>query len=190
MKTINNIILASALSLVFVGCAGDRYHRSTGAYFDDKATTAKVKTDLLVSPDVKGRDVKIEVYQGRVQLAGFVDSQHEKDCAGNIARRVNGVQWVKNDLVVKNQLPAAPCVPVSQTQTTTRTTVTTTSSVNEPAGASNTQGSSGGGIGVGAHVGPVGAGVNVGGGTGVGAGAHVGSVGAGVNVGGAPKNNP
>ena len=64
-------------------------------------------------------------------------------------------------------------------------TATTTyrSSVNEPAGA-NTQGSTGSGVGAGAHVGPVGAGVNAGGGTGVVAGVHVGPVGAGANVGG------
>jgi hyperosmotically inducible periplasmic protein len=190
MKTIKNIVLTSALSLVFVGCAGDRYHRSTGAYIDDKATTAKVKTDLLADPMVKGTEVKVEVYQGKVQLAGFCDTMQQKERAGEVARRVNGVQWVKNDLVVKNQMPGIPYgQPV--TRTTTRTTVTTTSSVNEPAGA-NMQGSSGPGVGAGAHVGPVGAGVNAGGGTGVGAGAHVGPVGAGVNVGGsgASGNNP
>jgi len=133
MKTIKNIVLASALSLVFVGCAGDRYHRSTGEYIDDKATTAKVKTDLYADPLVKGTQVKVRTYEGKVQLSGFVDTMQQKDRASQIARRVNGVQWVKNDLVVKNQLPGVPYgQPV--TRTTTRTTVTT-SSVNEPAGA-------------------------------------------------------
>jgi len=164
---------------MFVGCAGDRYHRSTGMYIDDKALTAKVKTDLFSDPDVKGSEVKIEVYGGKVQLAGFVDTQQQKERAGDIARRVNGVQWVKNDLIVKNQMP----------QGYPATAYSTSGSVNEPAGASNQgnqnmQGSTGRGIGVGAHVGPVGAGANVGGGSGVGAGAHVGPVGAGANVGG------
>ncbi|MGZ5567361.1 MAG: BON domain-containing protein [Limisphaerales bacterium] len=180
MKTIKNIVLASALSLVFVGCAGDRYHRSTGTYIDDSTLHAKVKTDLLTEPGVSGHAVKVEVYQGRVQLAGFVDTQQQKECAGNVARRVNGVQWVKNDLVVKNQVPQSPCVPTVSTSST---------SIYEPAGA-NQQGSSGSGVGAGAHVGPVGAGVNVGGGEGVGAGAHVGPVGAGAHVGGTPRNSP
>jgi len=182
MKTIKNIVLASVLSAMFVGCAGDRYHRSTGMYIDDKALTAKVKTDLFSDPDVKGSEVKIEVYGGKVQLAGFCDTQHQKDRAGEIARRVNGVQWVKNDLIVKNQMPQG--MPATAYR----------SSVNEPAGASNQgnqnmQGSTGRGIGVGAHVGPVGAGVNAGGGSGVGAGAHVGPVGAGANVGGSGNVN-
>jgi hyperosmotically inducible periplasmic protein len=170
MKTIKNIVLAAALSAIFVGCAGDRYHRSTGVYIDDKATTAKVKTDLLADPVVKGSEVKVEVYGGKVQLAGFVDTQQQKDRAADIARRVNGVQWVKNDLIVKNQAPQNYPPNTSYR-----------SSINEPAGA-NMQGSTGRGIGAGAHVGPVGAGANVGGGSGVGAGAHVGPVGAGANA--------
>jgi len=166
---------------MFVGCAGDRYHRSTGVYIDDKATTAKVKTELLADPIVKGTEVKIEVFGGKVQLAGFVDTQQQKDRAGEITRHVDGVQWVKNDLIVKTQVPQS--YPATATSTTYRS-----GTVNEPAG-SNIQGSSGRGIGAGAHVGPVGAGVNAGGGTGVGGGAHVGPVGAGVNVGGS-GNNP
>jgi len=168
---------------MFVGCAGNRYHRSTGMYLDDKSTTAKVKTDLFSDPVVKGSEVKVEVYGGKVQLAGFCDTQQQKDRAGDIARRVSGVQWVKNDLIVKNQMPQN--MPATTGYSTSR------SSVNEPAGA-NTQGSTGSGIGAGAHVGPIGAGAHVGGGSGVGAGAHVGPVGAGANVGGSanPPSNP
>jgi len=132
MKTIKNIVLTSALLLVFAGCAGDRYHRSTGVYFDDKATSAKIKADLYSDPMVSGTDVRVRVYQGKVQLAGFVDCQQEKDRAGEVARRINGVQWVKNDLIVKSQMPGCPpsTVPVVRTYK---------SSVNEPAGA-NAQG--------------------------------------------------
>jgi len=127
MKTIKNIVLASALSLVFVGCAGDRYHRSTGAYFDDKATTAKVKADLFSDPVVKGSEVKVKTFEGKVQLSGFVDTQQQKDRAAEITRHINGVQWVKNDLIVKAQLP--------QTYPTARAGAYR-GSINEPAGAS------------------------------------------------------
>jgi hypothetical protein len=126
MKAIKNIVLTSALLLVFAGCAGDRYHRSTGAYFDDKGTSAKIKADLYSDPMVSGTDVRVRVYQGKVQLAGFVDCQQEKDRAGEIARRINGVQWVKNDLIIKSQMPGG-----IQYAPTVRTYK---SSVNEPAG--------------------------------------------------------
>jgi len=117
MKTIRNILLASTLSLVIAGCAGDRYHRSTGAYIDDKSTTAKVKADLLSDPVVKGSEVKVHAFQGKVQLSGFVDTQQQKDRAAEIARRINGVQWVKNDLIVKTQLPRNPGAPTSPAPT-------------------------------------------------------------------------
>ncbi|MDB6059634.1 MAG: uncharacterized protein JWO95_3478 [Verrucomicrobiales bacterium] len=132
MKTIKNIVLAAALSVVFVGCAGDRYHRSTGAYIDDKSTTAKVKADLLADPCVRGTQVKVKTYHSKVQLSGFVDTQMEKDRAAEVARRVNGVQWVKNDLIVKNQLPQNPGAPTSPAPTTGGYY---RGSINEPAGA-------------------------------------------------------
>jgi hypothetical protein len=128
MKTIKNLLLATILTAVFVGCAGDRYHRSTGAYIDDKATTAKVKADMFSDSIVKGSDVKVKCYQGKVQLSGFVDNQQQKDRAAEIARRVGGVQWVKNDLIVKTALPQNPYA-------TTSTTYRNSGSFNEPAGA-------------------------------------------------------
>lgn len=131
MKTIKNIVLAAALSVVFVGCAGDRYHRSTGAYIDDKATTAKVKADMFSDPCVRGSEVKVKTYHSKVQLSGFVDTQMQKDRAGEVARRVNGVQWVKNDLIVKTQLPQNPGAPTSPAPAGYYR-----GSVNEPAGAS------------------------------------------------------
>jgi hypothetical protein len=160
MKTIKHIVLASALSMMFVGCAGDRYHRSTGAYIDDKSTTAKVKADLLSDPIVKGSQVKVQTYGGKVQLAGFVDSQQQKNRAGEIARRVNGVQWVKNDLIVKAQAPMGAPATASGYRT-----------FNEPAGA---------GVNAGVNAGSTGAGVSAGANAG-GAGAS-GSVGTSGNV--------
>jgi len=131
MKTIKNILLTSAIAIAFVGCAGDRYHRSTGAYLDDKATTTKVKADLFSDPVVRGSEVKVKTYQGKVQLSGFVDNQQQKDRAGEIARRINGVQWVKNDLIVKTQLPQNPGAPTSPAPGASYN-----GSFNEPAGAS------------------------------------------------------
>jgi len=112
-KTIRLLCLMAGFSLpiaVFVtatGCAGDRYHRSTGAYLDDKSISTKVKTEMLADPLVKGTQVKVKTFQGKVQLSGFVDTTGQKDRAAEIARRVKGVEWVKNDLVVKNALPGA-----------------------------------------------------------------------------------
>ncbi len=95
------VCLGLGIAAVNTGCSGDRYHRSTGTYIDDKSVQAKVKSDLLADPDVKGLAVNVEVNNGRVQLSGFVDTLAQKNRAAELARSVNGVKYVKNDLVVK-----------------------------------------------------------------------------------------
>ena len=95
------VCLGLGVAVLSTGCAGDRYSRSTGTYIDDKAVEAKVKSDLLADETVKGLAVNVEVNNGRVQLSGFVDSLAQKNRAAEIARNVRGVQYVKNDLVVK-----------------------------------------------------------------------------------------
>ena len=104
-QIINGLIVIVCLGIGIAafntGCAGDRYHRSTGTYIDDTAIGAKVKVELLGDPDVKGTAIHVEVHNGNVQLSGFVDSAAQKTRAGEIAHHVNGVQSVRNDLVVK-----------------------------------------------------------------------------------------
>jgi hyperosmotically inducible periplasmic protein len=104
-KTMGSLALMACLGLgvcVFnSGCAGDRYSRSTGQAIDDTAITAKVKSELLADPDVKGLAVKVETYEGRVQLSGFVDTLSQKTRAGELARRVEGVKFVNNNLALK-----------------------------------------------------------------------------------------
>ena len=95
------ICLGMGVATFSSGCAGDRTQRSTGTYLDDKSVEAKVKSELLADPDVKGLAVNVEVNRGRVQLSGFVDSLAQKNRAAELARNVEGVQYVKNDLTVK-----------------------------------------------------------------------------------------
>jgi hyperosmotically inducible periplasmic protein len=95
------VCLGLGIAVINTACSGDRYHRSTGNYIDDKTIEGKVKSDLLADPDVKGLAVNVEVNNGRVQLSGFVDTLAQKNRAGELARNVQGVKYVKNDLVVK-----------------------------------------------------------------------------------------
>jgi len=43
----------------------------------------------------------VTTFQGVVQLSGFVDSAENARKAGEIARTVQGVKEVKNDLIAK-----------------------------------------------------------------------------------------
>lgn len=93
-------LLAATVALG-AGCAAHNGHRSTGQALDDTGTASKVKAALIQNPTTKARDINVEVNRGVVQLAGFVDSAQEKDEATRVAKSVNGVQSVRNDLKVQ-----------------------------------------------------------------------------------------
>jgi osmotically-inducible protein OsmY len=84
-----------------VACASTRTHESAGEYVDDSVITTKVKTLLANDAFFKSFQISVETYKGIVQLSGFVNSQQAVDKAGQIARSVQGVNSVKNNLIVK-----------------------------------------------------------------------------------------
>ncbi len=85
----------------FVACASTPKQSSTGEYIDDSVITSKIKTQLASDDFLKSFQIRVESRKGIVQLSGFVDSQNAVDKAGQIARGVEGVKSVKNDLIVK-----------------------------------------------------------------------------------------
>jgi osmotically-inducible protein OsmY len=85
----------------FMACASTPKHEGTGEYIDDSVITAKVKSLLAADDFLKSFQISVESRKGIVQLSGFVDSQKAVDKAGQIARGVEGVKSVRNDLIVK-----------------------------------------------------------------------------------------
>ena len=55
-----------------------RGQQTAGAYVDDSAITASVKTRMLENPDVAGTSITVETLNGTVMLSGFAKSQKEK----------------------------------------------------------------------------------------------------------------
>ena len=72
-----------------------------GKFVDDAWITAKVKALLVKDEGVRGLEVKVETYKGNVQLSGWVSHATQIAQAERIARGVEGVKGVKNDLQVK-----------------------------------------------------------------------------------------
>ena len=89
------------LIATLVACASTSQQSGTGEYVDDSVITTKVKSQLAGDDFLKSFEISVETYKGIVQLSGFVDSQKAIDKAGEIARGVNGVKSVKNNLNVK-----------------------------------------------------------------------------------------
>lgn len=101
LKTLLTAALLSSSALFVAGCETTGHERSGGEVVDDTVITTKVKAALLAEKDVNSFDIKVQTFNGTVQLSGFVESQWQIDKAVQIARSVNGVRQVKNDLVHK-----------------------------------------------------------------------------------------
>jgi osmotically-inducible protein OsmY len=101
LQRVLKFLVCIGLITVFLGCAATHKRESTGEYVDDSVITAKVKTAIFNEPTLKTMQINVETFKGDVQLSGFVDSAESVDKAEAVARNVNGVVSVKNDLVVK-----------------------------------------------------------------------------------------
>jgi osmotically-inducible protein OsmY len=96
------ILFFLALVCVSVlGCAGSPTQESTGEYTTNSWITTKGKAALVDDPQVKATEVNVETFKGTVQLSGFVSSDAAMNQAVRVARGVNGVTAVRNDLRLK-----------------------------------------------------------------------------------------
>lgn len=75
---------------------------SIGVKVDDSVITTKVKAALLADEYVKSIDVKVETRKSEVMLSGFAESQIQIDRALMVARAVEGVTSVDNQLSLKD----------------------------------------------------------------------------------------
>lgn len=98
MRSNRNLLAAIVAGAVLAtGCAhfGDK---SVGATIDDATITSKVKAKFVADSTVSAMDIKVNTYQGVVQLAGFANNPNEALRAEQIARETSGVKSVKNDI--------------------------------------------------------------------------------------------
>ena len=90
------------LSVAAAGCSVKTGQETTGQYVDSAAITTKVKTKLATDGGMDLANlVKVETVQDVVQLSGFVPTETDRQKAGQIARSVDGVRDVKNDIIVQ-----------------------------------------------------------------------------------------
>ena len=94
--------LAACVAALFVaGCAGGPDTRSTGEVIDDTAIHTKVKAALINDPIIQGTKMNVDVVRGMVYLDGAVNGEVAKQKAEEIARGVEGVRGVENNLIVR-----------------------------------------------------------------------------------------
>jgi hyperosmotically inducible protein len=143
--TRNRTAVAAALaviaSMTMAACSqSDRQQAKTegrqataqaSAAVDDAAITTKVKAALLADDQVKGTQINVDTNGGTVRLTGTVDSQAQLARAVEIAKGVNGVQKVENNMTASAN--AAPgVVPGTQPPGTSASSTPMPNSATEP----------------------------------------------------------
>lgn len=102
------LAVAAAKKVEGVKSVSDKLHVKDGTkqtvsgYAGDAATTSEIKAKLLADDIVPSRNVKVETTNGVVQLSGTVKTQAQSERAEGIAKAIEGVKSVKNDLTVKS----------------------------------------------------------------------------------------
>ncbi len=98
-------MLAAAVATVGLlgafAAQADDSKRSVGEYTDDKMLVGKVKSALISDETADADEINVESYKGVVQLNGFVDNAKEKAQAEAVAKAVDGVKGVENNLMIK-----------------------------------------------------------------------------------------
>lgn len=72
-----------------------------GTKIDDGIITAQVKAALMADDSVKSADISAVTRDGIVQLSGFVNNQPQIDRALEVARTIEGVSSVSNQMTIK-----------------------------------------------------------------------------------------
>lgn len=109
MLTMRNALPATValLLIILTACQGTPTQRSTGEYIDDEAVASKVKAALIENQATEAMQIDVETFRGTVQLNGFVDSTATKTEAARLARSVEGVREVHNNLEVRSEQVSA-----------------------------------------------------------------------------------
>jgi hyperosmotically inducible protein len=106
MKIANStrlLTLAAVSMLLATACTSTRTQKSAGETIDDGVISTQVNTSLVGDSLTKAHNIDVEVFKGRVQLNGFVGSNAERNQAVALARKVDGVAAVDNNLKIRGE---------------------------------------------------------------------------------------
>jgi osmotically-inducible protein OsmY len=104
MNHFRSTLSAAVAAIVLVsaaGCAVTRDQQTAGAYVDDSAITAAVKTSFVDNTSVSAAAISVETLNGTVMLSGFAKNATEKSTAESLTWKVKGVKSVKNEIAIR-----------------------------------------------------------------------------------------
>jgi hyperosmotically inducible periplasmic protein len=98
--TITAAILMALVATAPLTAAGQTATQDAKTMVTDSWVTSKTKISLFADERVKGSQITVDTAEGVVHLRGKVDSAEAKSAASDIAKGIEGVKSVKNDLQV------------------------------------------------------------------------------------------
>ena len=101
IRTTLAVAMTAIVMLTATGCAVSRGQETVGAYVDDAGITTLIKARFIENKQVDANSIKVETLNGTVMLSGFAKNGMERTTAESIARGVNGVKSVKNEIAVR-----------------------------------------------------------------------------------------
>ena len=93
--------LAFAMPTMHAASAASKEEPQTaGEYFDDSVITTAVKSKILGEKGLSSLSINVVTKDGVVTLSGKIDTNAHSDLAVSVAKQVNGVKGVVNNLLV------------------------------------------------------------------------------------------
>ncbi|MBX3615556.1 BON domain-containing protein [Nitrosomonas sp.] len=100
-RTANNcfIVLFLLFQVLFsLGCTSAQKYEGSREQFDDIVITTKVHEAIIDEPSLRPFDINVRTIKGIVELSGHVNSRDDMDKVIAIARKVEGIKLIKNDM--------------------------------------------------------------------------------------------
>lgn len=97
------IAAMAAASLAIAGCGamgGNGPQRTVGQAVDDVTIGTKLKAALAADPELSALKINVDTTQGAVKLRGEVKSFALRRKAEDMARKIDGVKSVDNQLLI------------------------------------------------------------------------------------------
>jgi len=89
------------------GCQSSSGSRTSGQKSHDREIARAVKKNLSADPTFKYTDVQANVYDGNIQLTGFVETPEQRLRAAERVAPIRGTKQVINEIMIK-PMPTGP----------------------------------------------------------------------------------
>ena len=103
MITINRLtvfLLIVQLCLI-LGCVSSPSQPRKEQKYHDVSLTTKVYEAILDEPSLRPFDINVRTQKGVVELSGYVNSRDDMDKAIEVARKIEGIKSIKNDMQIQ-----------------------------------------------------------------------------------------